>query len=121
MYRMLFLALKKVQMVKITSRPILTSQQHNWTHLPLKSGEDLPKIESFVGGSTKFLSRKGDKHEKGGDVKMGGLPLLIILYFSHIYGVCGKREVSFNNYFNNTVSQSFELANARLSSRSLYY
>ena len=40
-------------------------------------------------GSTKFLSRKGDKHEKGGDVKMGGLPLLIILYFRHIYGVCG--------------------------------
>ena len=55
-----------------------------------------------------FLERE-DKHEKGGDVKMGGCHFFN-LHFDHIYGVYGKSKVCINTSFNNTVPQSFELA-----------
>ena len=43
----------------------------------------------------KFFPRKGDKHEKGGDVKMGFATFLITLHFNPIHGVCvGKVKLS---------------------------
>ena len=43
---------------------------------------------------TKIFTRKGVKHEKGGDVKMGGCHYFN--YFKFQYGMCGKSTVSFN-------------------------
>ena len=51
-----------------------------------------------------------DKHEKGGDAKMGFATFLITLHFNHTYDVFRKSKVSFNTSFNNTVPQSFKLA-----------
>ena len=61
---MLFFALKKVQMVKITPHQIPTSQQYSWTPpplppIPLIEGR-VPKIESLVLGRVPiFLTRRG--------------------------------------------------------------
>ena len=58
-----------------------------------------------------FFPRKGDKHEKGGDVKMGVCHFFDYFTFqSHLWCVCGKSKVFFNTSFNDMVPQSFELA-----------
>ena len=59
----------------------------------LKAGWDLSKIESLVGreGVPIFFLEREDKHEKGGDVKMGGCHFFNYFTFrSHLWCVWEK-------------------------------
>ena len=85
MYRMLLLSLKKFQMVKITSRQTPISQQHSQPLL--KAG--FRKLSHLWGTVVpNFLTKKGDNHEKGGDVKIGGCHFFNYFTFqSHLWCV----------------------------------
>ena len=89
---------------------------HSWNPFPLINwGVVGTSKNSLTWGVQNFLLERGDKPEKGGWCRNGGLPLFITLQFNNIYFMSGKSKVSFITFF----SSVLWVSHARFSSKSL--